>query len=73
MPDIIAHKLAAARATAILVGKMAEYYETPEEVAAWLQAKQPLLNDNAPIELIAAGRGDEIYAMLERMDAGVFL
>ena len=72
MPDIIEHRLAAARATIRLVKRLAEYYTT-DEMVKWFESPQPLLNNALPADLIAAGRDDEIHALFDSMDAGTYI
>ena len=68
----------AARRAAVLdiirmVKRLAEYYETPEEVARYLSSPHPQFGGQIVADLIAAGRGDEVLLTLDAMDTGTFL
>jgi uncharacterized protein (DUF2384 family) len=73
MADLLDHRKAAAMAVAKLVERLADFYNTPEEVARYLTAPQPLLGGETAIDLIAAARGDEVHRLLDQIDQGVYL
>ena len=54
-----------------VVDRLAELY-TPEETRLWLYARHRLLNGERPIDLIHAGRADEVLAVIESLDAGTY-
>jgi len=54
-----------------VVDRLAEFY-TPEETRLWLYARHRLLNGERAIDLIHAGRADEVLAVIESLDAGTF-
>lgn len=55
------------------VGRLAEYYETPEEVVAWLRAPHPQLGYETPESRIASGHAMEVNAVLNRLDADGYI
>lgn len=56
-----------------LVERLAEYYETPEEVAKWFRSPQPLLENLTPETLIAQGRAADLNRVWDSLDAGAFI
>lgn len=54
-----------------VVDRLAEFY-TPEETRLWLYARHRLLNGERAIDLIHAGRADEVLAVVESLDAGTY-
>jgi uncharacterized protein (DUF2384 family) len=54
------------------VDRLADFY-TPEETRLWLHASHPLLNNERAIDLISAGRTEDVLAVIERLDAGAYL
>ena len=55
-----------------VVLRLVEYYRH-EEVRAWLYARHPQLDGARAIDLIYAGRAEEVIAILERLDADAYL
>ena len=54
-----------------VVDRLAELYD-PEETRIWLYSKHRLLNGERAIDLIHAGRADEVLAVIESLDNGSF-
>ena len=54
-----------------VVDRLAEFY-SPEETRLWLYARHRLLNGERAIDLIHAGRADEVLAVIESLDAGTY-
>lgn len=54
-----------------VVDRLAEFY-SPEETRLWLYARHRLLNGERPIDLVHAGRADEVLAVIESLDAGTY-
>jgi transcriptional regulator with XRE-family HTH domain len=54
-----------------VVDRLAELY-SPEETRLWLYARHRLLNGERPIDLVHAGRADEVLAVIESLDAGTY-
>jgi transcriptional regulator with XRE-family HTH domain len=54
-----------------VVDRLAEFY-SPEEARLWLYAKHRLLNGERPIDLIHAGRADEVLSVIESLDASTY-
>ena len=54
-----------------LVDRLAEFYD-PGETRVWLYSKHRLLNGERAIDLIHAGRADEVLAVIESLDAGAY-
>lgn len=55
-----------------VVDRLADFY-TPEDARLWLHTNHPLLNNEKAIDLIRAGKTEEVLAVIERLDAGAFL
>jgi len=55
-----------------IVDKLASLYE-PHDARLWLFARQRLLQDQIPAELIQQGRVDEVLAAVNRLLDGVHL
>lgn len=54
-----------------VVDRLAEFYD-PEETRVWLYSKHRLLNGERAIDLIHAGRADEVLAVIESLDEGSY-
>lgn len=54
-----------------LVDRLAEFY-TPEETRIWLYSKHRLLGGERAIDLIHAGKADEVLAIIESLDGGAY-
>jgi transcriptional regulator with XRE-family HTH domain len=54
-----------------VVDRLADFY-APEETRLWLYSRHRLLNDERAIDLIHAGRTDEVLAAIESLDAGSY-
>ena len=50
-----------------VVDRLAELYD-PEETRVWLYSKHRLLNGERAIDLIHAGRADEVLTIIESLD-----
>lgn len=55
-----------------VVERLHDFY-SPDEARLWLHASHPLLNQEKAIDLIAAGRTEEVLAVIDRLDAGAYL
>jgi uncharacterized protein (DUF2384 family) len=44
-------------------------FRTEQAAGAFLSARSPLLGGSTPLELLEAGRGDEVVALLARLQA----
>lgn len=55
-----------------VIDRLSDFY-TPDETRLWLHSKHPLLRDERAIDLINAGRTEEVLAAIERLDAGAFV
>ena len=55
-----------------VVGRLQEYYDA-EEIRTWLYARHPQLGGTRAIDLIHAGRTDEVLQVLNRLDVGAYL
>lgn len=53
--------------------RLGDYYLTTEEIRAWLYAPHPQLKDKSAMELLRAGRSSDVLAVLDRLDASVYL
>jgi uncharacterized protein (DUF2384 family) len=54
-----------------VVDRLTHFY-TPEETQLWLHAAHPMLKGQRAIDLINAGRTEEVLAVIESLDAGAF-
>ena len=52
--------------------RLSDFY-TPDETRLWLHARHPLLNGECAIDLINAGRTEEVLAVIERLEAGAYI
>lgn len=55
-----------------VVERLSDFY-TPDETRLWLHTFQPLLERERPVDLIHAGRTEEILAVIDRLEAGAYL
>lgn len=69
-PDL--HTQTVIATLAYIIRRLADFYE-PSEARLWLNAKHPLLHDARPIDLIRRGDSEAVLAVLDRLDAGVYL
>jgi hypothetical protein len=56
-----------------VVDRLAELYQTPDEIRLWLYSRNELLGGARAIDLIHDGRTEEVLAAIERLDAGAYL
>jgi len=54
-----------------VVDRLADFY-SPDETRIWLYSKHRLLGGSRAIDLIHAGRTDEVLAVIESLDEGTF-
>lgn len=54
-----------------VVDRLAELYD-PEETRIWLYSKHRLLNGERAIDLIHAGRADEVLTVIESLNEGSY-
>jgi transcriptional regulator with XRE-family HTH domain len=54
-----------------VVDRLAELYN-PEETRIWLYAKHRLMDGERAIDLIHAGRADEVLTVIESLDEGSY-
>ncbi len=54
-----------------VVDRLAEFY-SPDETRLWLHAKHPLLGNQRAIDLINAGRMEDVLAAIEMLDSGAY-
>lgn len=57
---------------AYVVMRLGEYYGVAE-IRAWLYARHPQLAGERAIDLIHDGRGEDVLAILDRLDADAYL
>jgi transcriptional regulator with XRE-family HTH domain len=55
-----------------VVDRLAEFY-SPDETRLWLHTKHPLLRGERAIDLINAGRTEDVLAIIESLDSGAFI
>lgn len=54
-----------------VVDRLADFY-SPDETRMWLYSKHRLLNGERAIDLIHAGRADEVLAVIESLDEATY-
>jgi len=54
-----------------VVDRLAEFYD-PEETRIWLYSKHRLLHGERAIDLIHAGRAEEVLAVIESLNEGTY-
>ena len=54
-----------------IVDRLAEIYD-PDESRVWIYSKHRLLNGERAIDLIHAGRADEVLAVIESLNEGTY-
>lgn len=54
-----------------VVDRLTEFY-TPEETRLWLYARHRLLDGKRPIDLIQAGRTEDVLLVIESLDQGSY-
>jgi transcriptional regulator with XRE-family HTH domain len=52
-----------------VVDRLADFY-TPDETRLWLHARHPMLHSERAIDLINAGKTEQVLAVIETLDAG---
>jgi transcriptional regulator with XRE-family HTH domain len=55
-----------------VVDRLSDFY-TPDETPLWLHAKHVLLSNERAIDLINAGRTEEVLAVVDRLNAGAYV
>lgn len=54
-----------------VVDRLSDFY-TPDEIRLWLHTPHQMLNGARAIELINAGRTQDVLAVIEALDAGAY-
>lgn len=54
-----------------VVDRLTDFY-TADETRLWLHTAHPMLNGERAIDLINAGRTEEVLAIIETLDSGAF-
>ena len=54
-----------------VVDRLGDFY-TPDEIRLWLHGAHPMLKGERAIDLIRAGRTEEVLAVIESLDAGAY-
>ncbi len=54
-----------------VVDRLADFY-TPDETRLWLHALHPMLRNERAIDLINAGRTQDVLAVIEALDVGAY-
>lgn len=55
-----------------VVDRLADFY-SPEETRLWLHASHPMLKGERAIDLINAGRTQEVLAVIDALDSGAYV
>jgi transcriptional regulator with XRE-family HTH domain len=55
-----------------VVDRLSDFY-APDETRLWLHARHPLLKGERAIDLINAGRTEEVLAVIERLESGAYV
>jgi uncharacterized protein (DUF2384 family) len=51
---------------------LADFYDAPI-ARQWMRQPQKLLNDRCPVDLIAEGKGADVYSLIRTMGGGTYL
>jgi transcriptional regulator with XRE-family HTH domain len=54
-----------------VVDRLSDFY-TPDETRLWLHTSHPMLNGQRAIDLINAGRTEDVLAVIENLDTGAY-
>lgn len=54
-----------------VVDRLGDFY-TPDETRLWLHAAHPMLDGERAIDLINAGRTEEVLAVIEALETGAY-
>jgi transcriptional regulator with XRE-family HTH domain len=54
-----------------VVDRLGDFY-TPDETRLWLHTSHPMLKGERAIDLINAGRTEEVLAVIESLDSGAY-
>lgn len=54
-----------------VVDRLGEFY-TPDETRLWLHTMHPMLNNERAIDLINAGRTEDVLAIIEALESGAY-
>lgn len=52
--------------------RLSDFY-TPEEARLWLHSAHPLLKGERAVDLITAGRTNEVLEVIEQLDSGAYV
>ena len=55
-----------------VVDRLADFY-TPDETRLWLHTQHPMLDNARAIDLIHAGRTEDVLAVIEALDTGAYI
>lgn len=55
-----------------VVERLSDFYSA-DEIRLWLHARHPLLENERAVDLINAGRTEEVLAVIERLEAGAYI
>jgi transcriptional regulator with XRE-family HTH domain len=55
-----------------VVERLSDFY-SPDETRLWLHAAHPLLDRERAVDLIHAGRTEEVLAVIDRLEDGAYL
>jgi hypothetical protein len=56
-----------------IVELLSELYDQPDEVRLWLFSRQKLLGGQIPLDLIHAGKTEEVIAVIDQLRDSVFV
>lgn len=54
-----------------VVDRLGDFY-TPDEIRLWLHARHPMLKGERAVDLINAGRTEEVLAAIEALESGAY-
>jgi transcriptional regulator with XRE-family HTH domain len=54
-----------------VVDRLSDFYK-PDETRLWLHTSHPMLNGQRAIDLINAGRTEDVLAVIENLDTGAY-
>ena len=56
-----------------IVDQLTDLYDQPDEIKLWLFSRQKLLGGQIPIDLIQAGKTEEVIAVIDQLRDSVFV
>lgn len=55
-----------------IVDRLSDYY-TPDEARLWLHSKHPMLDQKRAIDLVNAGRSEDVLLVIDQLDTDAYV